>query len=284
MVVLVWGLNFIAVFLGLKGFPPFLLCAVRFGLSAIPWVFFLPKPKAPLKMIVGYGIFNFAMQFGLLFTGIHLGLSPGLASLILQIQVFFSMGLAFLVFGDKPSRWKICGSLISFAGLGVVALNIEGGATFIGLILTLLASLSWATGNIFTKKVDAQSSLSLVVWGNIIAFPFMAILSVMIEGSALILSSLQNISWVTIAAVIYIVYISTHIGYGTWGFLLKSNPTSAVVPFTLLIPVIGFISTAFFLGEDMAPWKLLASVFIMGGLVFNLLETTIRKRLGKEHS
>ena len=279
MVVLVWGLNFIAVFLGLKGFPPFLLCAVRFGLSALPWVFFLPKPKAPLKMIIGYGVFNFAMQFGLLFTGINMGLSPGLASLVLQIQVFFSIGLAFLFFGDKPSRWKICGSLISFIGIGIVASNIQAGATFIGLVLTLLASFSWATGNIFTKKVDAQSSLSLVVWGNIIAFPFMLALSLLLEGPQLILSSLQHMSWVTIGAVFYIVYVSTHIGYGTWGYLLNSYSTSAVVPFTLLIPVVGFLSSALFLGEDLSSWKLLASVFIMGGLIFNLFENTVRNRL-----
>lgn len=284
MVILIWGLNFVAIFYGLKGFPPFLLCAVRFGLSALPWVFIFPKPKAPWRMIIGYGVFNFAMQFGLLFTGIHLGLSPGLASLVLQVQVFFSIGLAFLFFRDRPSAWKICGSLISFIGIGIVALKVGGGATFVGLILALLASFAWATGNMFTKKVDATSSLSLVVWGNLIAFPFMVILSLMLEGPGLVLSSLQNVSWATIAAIIYIVYISTHVGYGTWGFLLNSYSTSAIVPFTLLIPVIGFISSALLLGEDLSSWKLLASFFIMAGLVFNLFETEFRKRITRLRS
>src|SRR6185436_2692462 len=85
--VTIWGLNFIAIYVGLKGFPPLLLCAMRFGLAALPWVFILPRPKAPLKFIVGYGVFTFVMQFGFLFSGIYLGLSAGLSSLVLQVQV-----------------------------------------------------------------------------------------------------------------------------------------------------------------------------------------------------
>ncbi|MGY4386307.1 O-acetylserine/cysteine efflux transporter [Pedobacter sp. UYP24] len=278
-VVLIWGINFIAIHVGLKGFPPFLLCGVRFGLSALPWVFILPRPKSPIKLIVAYGIFTFTLQFGFLFSGIHLGLSPGLASLILQIQVFFSIGLAFLFFKDKPSPWKIYGSLISFIGIGIVASNVPGGSTFIGFVFTLFAALSWAFGNIYTKKVHADSPLSLVVWGNLMAFPFMVIASLVFDGPVLIQSSLQNISWPTIGAIVYIVYISTHVGYGAWGFLLKAYPTSVVVPFTLLIPVVGFLSSAIFLGEDLSTWKLLASLFIMGGVVFNLLEPQIRKLL-----
>src|SRR5690349_11179721 len=82
--IIVWGLNFIAIYYGLKGFPPLLLSAFRFGLAAFPWVFFLPRPKAPLKFILGYGVFTFVLQFGFLFSGIYLGLSPGLSSLVLQ--------------------------------------------------------------------------------------------------------------------------------------------------------------------------------------------------------
>lgn len=273
--VLIWGLNFIAIYYGLQGFPPLLLCAIRFGLAAFPWVFILPRPKAPVKYIIGYGIFTFVMQFGLLFSGIQMGLSTGLASLVLQVQVFFSMALAAFFFADKPGVWKICGSLISFAGIGIVAFHMGDSTSFIGLILTILAALSWSAGNMFSKKVDADSPLSLVVWGNLVAFPFMVLLSFLIEGPERMSSSLQDISLPTILAILYIVYLSTHIGYGLWGFLLNSYATAAVVPFTLLIPVVGFLSAAVVLNEPLPFWKILASVFVMVGLVFNLLEKYI---------
>ena len=275
--VIIWGLNFIAIYVGLKGFPPLLLCAMRFGLAAFPWVFILPKPKAPLKFIVGYGVFTFVMQFGFLFSGIYLGLSAGLSSLVLQVQVFFSMGLAVLFFQDRPSLWKVCGSLISFIGIGIVAAHVSGGTTIIGLVLTLLAAFCWAAGNMFSKKVDAASPLSLVVWGNLVAFPFMVVLSLFVEGPVLILNSLQNISVTTILAIIYITYMSTHIGYGVWGFLLNTYSTATVVPFTLLVPVVGFLGSTIFLGEDFPLWKLLASLLVMCGLVFNLLEKNIQR-------
>ena len=275
-IVLIWGVNFVAVYIGLKTFPPFLLSALRFGLSALPWVFFIPRPKGSVKLIVYYGLFNFALQFGFIFTGIHLGISPGLASLVLQIQVFFSMGLAFLFFQDRPSPFKIAGSLISFIGIGIVGYHVNGGSTFIGLILMLLAALSWAAGNIFTKKIHSESPLALVVWGNLAAFPVMVLVSYFFEGPLAIQSSLQNMSLPAIASLCYIVYFSTHIGYGAWGFLMKSYSTSVVVPFTLLVPVVGFMSSAIYLGEEIQSWKLLASVFILGGLIFGLLEKQVR--------
>jgi O-acetylserine/cysteine efflux transporter len=279
LIVLIWGVNFVAVFIALKSFPPFLLSALRFALSALPWVFFIPRPKGSVKLIVYYGLFNFALQFGFIFTGIHLGISPGLASLVLQIQVFFSIGLAFLFFHDRPSPFKIVGSLISFIGIGIVGYHVNGGSTFIGLVLMLLAALSWAAGNMFTKKIHSESPLALVVWGNLAAFPVMILVSYIFEGPIVIQSSMQNMSWPAVGAVLYIVYFSTHIGYGAWGFLMKSYSTSVVVPFTLLVPLVGFMSSALYLGEELQSWKLLAAVFILGGLIFGLLEKQIRSWL-----
>lgn len=276
LVVVVWGTNFIAIYIGLQELPPFLFATIRFGLSALPLVFLLPRPKTSLINLVAFGLFNFALQFGLLFTGIHMGLSPGLSSLVLQVQIFFSMALAFILFKDKPGFFKVAGSLISFIGIAIVAINVDGSATLLGFILTILAALSWALGNIFTKKINADSPLALVVWGNLIALPFMAVVSFFIDGPELISSSVLNISWSTIGAVVFVVYLSTHLGYGLWGYLLKSYATSAVVPFTLLIPVVGFLSSAALLGEQLTPWKLWASFFIMAGLTFNLFENKIR--------
>lgn len=277
LTVIVWGTNFIAIYIGLKELPPFLFCTFRFLLSAIPFALYLPKPKAPLRYIILFGLFNFALQFGLLFSGIHLGLSPGLASLVLQVQVFFSMGLAFIFFSEKPGVLKILGSLISFIGIGIVASNVGGDVTMIGLILTVLAALTWASGNILTKKINAASPLALVVWGNLVALPLMGVTSFLMEGPAVIYSSILNISWTGITAIAYVVYFSTHLGYGIWGYLLKTYPTSTIVPFTLLIPVVGFLSSSVFLNESLTTWKLWASFFIMIGLLFNLFEKKLIK-------
>jgi len=277
LTVIIWGLNFIAIHSGLKTFPPFLLCAVRFGLAAIPLVFFLPKPKGRFSLILGYGVFTFALQFGLMFTGIYVGLSPGLASLVVQVQIFFSMGLAALFFHDVPTKWKLLGALISFAGLGIVLANVDGSSTIIGFVLLILSALAWSVGNMFSKKVAAKSPLSLVVWGNLVAFPLMLLASVSFEGTAAISHAFLSINLETALAIFYTVYLSTLVGYGIWGFLLNSYPTASVVPFTLLIPVVGLLSSALLLGESLPAWKLIACMFIIFGLAFNLLEKQIRQ-------
>ncbi|MCH5718511.1 EamA family transporter [Niabella hibiscisoli] len=164
---------------------------------------------------------------------------------------------------------------MSFIGIGIVAFHMGDKSSLVGLVLTILAALSWSAGNMFSKKVDAESPLSLVVWGNLVAFPFMALLSFFIEGPERIVSSLQHISLPVVLAILYIVYLSTHVGYGIWGSLLNSYATAAVVPFTLLIPVVGFLSAAVVLNEPLPFWKILASLFVMAGLVFNLLEKYI---------
>jgi O-acetylserine/cysteine efflux transporter len=281
LTVFIWGINFIAIHAALKNIPPFLLCALRFGLAAFPLVFFLPKPKAPIKYILGYGIFTFALQFGFLFSGIHLGLPPGLSSLVLQVQVFFSMGMAALFFQDKATKWKIIAALISFIGLWIVGSHVDGSGTFIGFLLTLLAAVSWAAGNMFSKKVAASSPLALVAWGNLIAFPFMLAYSYFMEGPALIASSIENISLETVIAVVYIVYLSTFVGYGIWGYLLNSYATAVVVPFTLLVPVFGILSAVVWLGEGLPLWKFIACTFIMLGLIFNLFENQIKRIVSK---
>lgn len=269
---------------GLDGFPPLLLCALRFGGAALPGVFFLPKPKAPLRFIMGYGIFTFALQFAFLFSGIFVGLSPGLASLVLQMQVFFSIGLAALFFHDRPSAWKISGALISFVGIGVVGVNLGGQASFLGLGLTLLAAFCWASGNMFSKKVDAKSALALVVWGSLVALPPMIVLSLVLEGPSRILASFRETSLSSVGALLYLVYLSTHFGYSAWGYLLNKYPTATIVPFTLLVPVFGFLSSTVFLGEPLPGWKIAAALLVMAGLAFNLLEKEIRALISRRRS
>ncbi len=102
LVVFVWGINFIFVKLSLEEFSPLLLCAVRFLLASVPAVFFIKPPAVPFKIIAGYGLIMFALQFALLFIGLRVGMTPGVASLLMQVQVFFSMFFAIIFLGEQP--------------------------------------------------------------------------------------------------------------------------------------------------------------------------------------
>lgn len=273
LVVLVWGINFLFVKVGLTEFPPLLLCTLRFVLSSIPAIFFIKPPEAPFKMVVYYGLIMFAIQFGLVFTGMQYGMTAGMASLIMQVQVFFSMFIAMYFLGEKISAAQIIGALVSFSGIAVVAAHFDNNVSLLGFVLILGAALTWGFGNLITKQVKSANFIALIVWGTFIAIFPLLILSLLFEGPQAMLISYQQVTWHGMGALLYIVYISTWVGYGVWNWLLERHPVAVVVPFTLLIPVVGLVSSVLFLGEPFQLWKLAAGLLVIGGLCINLIST-----------
>lgn len=271
LVVAIWGFNFVVVKIGLKEITPLTLCAVRFFLASIPLVFLIKKPAAPMKMIVSYGLLLFALQFGLLFTGMHLGMTAGLASLVLQVQVFFTILFAVIFMGEKLSVWQICGALISFIGIAVVALNLGGNYSVPGFFLVIAAAVSWGAGNIVSKKIGRVNVFSLVVWGSLVSLPPLLLTAIMLDGSVKIIHELLHLSWQSWAAIAYIVYLSTLLGYVGWSWLLSRYLVSTIAPFTLLVPVFGMLSSYLVLGEALQSWKIFAALLIILGLSINLL-------------
>lgn len=273
LVVAIWGFNFVVIKIGLKEITPLTLCFVRFFLASIPAVFLVKKPAAPMKMIICYGLLMFAIQFALLFTGMRLGMTAGLASLLLQTQVFFTILFAVVFMGEKPSIWQICGALISFVGIAIVGLNVGGNYSVPGFFLVIAAAVSWGAGNIVSKKIGRVNMFSLVVWGSLVSWPPLLLMAVMLDGSDKIIYELQNLSWLSLGSVAYIVYLSTLFGFVGWSWLLSRYPVTTIAPFTLLVPIFGMLSSFLVLGEDLQFWKILAALLVIFGLCINLLGT-----------
>lgn len=281
LVILVWGFNFVAIKVGLIGLPPLLLCCARFFLTSIPAIFFIKKPNASWKMIISYGLIMFALQFALLFMGMYAGVTPGLASLLLQVHVFFSTFLALLFFQEKLHGWQVGGALLSFTGIGLIGFHLGGTITPIGFILVIAAAASWGAGNIISKKIGKVNMVSLVIWGSLIAWPPLLLLSLLVEGPSAITQSLTHLNWSSGGSVLYITYLSTLFGFGVWSWLLHHYPVSTVAPFTLAVPVLAMVSSMLVLGEPLQPWKIYSGAMILGGLCINLLGPRLFRRLRK---
>jgi len=279
LVVTIWGVNFVVIKVGLKEIPPILLCALRFFLAAFPAVFFIKRPAAPLRMVVGFGLVMFSLQFALLFSGMYAGTTAGLASLLLQVQVFFTVLLAVLFLAEKPSIWQVAGALVSFSGIGLVAANLGGEISIYGLLLIVAAAASWGLGNLISKKLGKVDMLALVVWGSLVAWPPLLILSFILEQNSWNVETISHISWLTVGAIGYIVYPSTLIGFSTWSWLLSRYPAATVAPFTLLVPIFGFTASALVLDEPLSIWKISAAALVISGLCINLFASRIAIRI-----
>ena len=269
IVVLIWGFNFVVIKLGLQGLPPILFTALRFACAALPMVFFVRRPAVPLKLLAGYAAFQFALQFTLLFSGMQAGFPPGLASLVVQLQAFFTIGLAVVMLGERPQWAQIAGALIAFGGMGLVAMHLEARATVLGFLMVIAAGFSWGVGNIFTKRIGKVDALALVLWGSLLAAPPLLLASLVIEGPAAIVAALQEMSWLSAGAILFQAYPTTILGFGIWAMLLRKYPTATVAPFTLLVPVAGMVSAAWVLGEPLQWWKVAAGALVLSGLALN---------------
>ena len=276
-VVVIWGVNFVVMKAGLEVLPPLLFTFLRFLFAALPLVFFVRRPAVPLRLIAAYGLAQFAIQFALLFGGMKLGMPAGLSSLVIQLQAFFTIGLAALMLGERPRLAQLAGAAIALSGMGLVAIHIESNTTLIGLAMVIAAGVSWAFGNIYTKRIAlfAQAArvkveaLQIVAWGSLVAVPPIALLAMVFEGPETIRSALVAIDWRIAAAVLFNAYVTTIFGFGAWSVLMRRYPTATVVPFTLLVPLVGMLSATLTLGEPMQWWKLVAGAMVLIGLAIN---------------
>jgi len=271
----IWGFNFVVIKIGLEGLPPILFTMLRFLFAALPLAFFIRRPQVPLRLLAGYGMFQFALQFTLLFSGMKLGFPPGLASLVIQLQAFFTIGLAVLVLHERPLGMQLAGALVAFAGMALVAVHLDARPTVIGFMLVVAGGMCWAAANIFTKKIGPANPMALVVWGSLIATPPLAVASLLIEGPAAWAQAAAGFGWVAAGAVFFQSYPNTIIGFGIWSMLMRRYPAATIAPFTLLVPVTGMLSAAVVLGEPLQWWKIGAGLLVLSGLALNQFGTRL---------
>ena len=275
-VVAVWGSNFVVIKVALDALPPLLLALLRFTFALLPAVFFIPRPAVPWRQLAAYGVLIGAGQFGLLYLAIDGHIAPGLASLVVQMQVFFTIGLAMLSTGEKVRGFQWWALLLAVVGIGVIAAHTDAHTSPLGLGLVLLAALSWAGGNQVARSSGRVDMLGYVVWASLFSLPPLLVLSLWFEGPARMGLALAAASPLVWAAVLWQSVGNTLFGYVAWGWLLARHPAATVVPMALLVPVFGMASSALMLGEPLPGWKLLAAALVMAGLALNLLWPRLR--------
>lgn len=262
----IWGSGFIFIKLALQEVPPLFLVFLRLFLTSIPLIFFIKKPIVPFKMLVFYGLTMFALQFSGIFFGIYAGVTPGLASILIQVQVFFTAVLGVLFFKEKLGIWQVVGGLIACLGIYVIIRHFGGGVTAAGFAFILGGALGWSMGNIISKKIGDIDMLSLVVWGSFIAWPPLLIASFLLEGPDKIMYSLHHINAVLIFEVLYISYVVTMLAFSVWSYLLHHCPLSKIVTFTLLVPVFSMMGSIWMFEEPLESWKIFSMLLIIGGI------------------
>jgi O-acetylserine/cysteine efflux transporter len=272
---------------GLREVPPFALAALRFFFAAVPLVFFIRRPRMPWLDIAGYGVAIGVVQFGLLFLGIKLGMPAGLSSLVIQLQVFFTIGLGIAFLGDRMQRHNLIGAAI--AGFGIVllaAFKLASGleSTFVGFVLVIVAAFAWGVGNVIAKRAAGAHEpdmFALIVWSSLIPPLPLALLSYLFEGGPGVWHAVASAGALTWACVLVLAWGATLFGFASWAALMHRYPTGLIAPFALLIPVSGLASGAILLGESLAPAQAVGVTLVFAGLVENVFGSDLRTWLAR---
>lgn len=268
-VAFIWGVNFSVIKLGLLTLDPFILSGMRFLLCALPLVFFIKKPPIHIKYIITYGLLFGVGLWGIVSLGIHFGISAGMASLVLQMSVFFTIILSSLILKENIDTAKKLAFLIALLGLILIISVTDGSVTSLGLMLVLLGAISMSFTNIIIKKAGTKNLFSFMVWASLFSPIPLFVLAYLTQGEIVFINFSENLNNTAIFSILFQVYPTTLLGYWIWNKLLHKYPVSSVAPLSLLVPIFGLAGSYFIFGEMIGYMKILASFLIILALIIN---------------
>ena len=274
LVAVVWGLNFLAIRTGLDHFPPFFFAGLRFLVIAVPVVLLVPRPEVPWRWLLLYGTGFGTAQFAFLFLALDTGMPTGLASLVLQASAPFTVLLGAVLLREHVARRQVLGIALSVVGMAVIAYDRALTATVLPVLLTLLAALGWAFGNLGNRLARPSSPLRLTLWMTVVPPVPLLLLSAVLEGPTTgwvaTERALTGDGWPGLVGLAYIVLIGTIAGSGIWTLLHARHPAGVVAPFSLLVPVVGIGAAWAAYGEVPTPVSVLGGVVVVAGVLLGL--------------
>ncbi|MFC3120115.1 EamA family transporter [Agaribacter flavus] len=270
-VMIIWGFNFSAIKLGADQTNPILLTAMRFSFAILPAIFFIAKPKVKWRYILGYGFCFGVGVWGMMTWSITIGVSAGMAGLVLQLNIVASLLLAWLLLKEHISWQKSLGAFFAVIGL-VISLFLEDGSVPLeGLVFILIAALSWAVMNYIVKRSGTTEVFAFSVWGMLFAPFALSCLAFGFHGSQVFVDLPGQLNQEVWFSILFQAYPTTLLGYWIWNRLLLKYPMSTVSPLTMLVPIFGLIGSVIFYQEQISYEKYVAAMFILSGVVLSQL-------------
>lgn len=277
LIVVIWGASFTAIRLGLDGVPPMLLAALRFLLVAFPAVLFVPRPTVPVRYWVAYGAAVGIGQFGCLFYAMHIGMPAGVASVVMQSQVFFTFILAGVLLQESVTGSQLAG--LGIAALGLYLVGHSNGSTEIhsvplaAFLLSLAAAASWGLSNIVVKQMSAVSRaqrtlsmFSVLIWSSLIPPIPLLLLALLLDTPTTIFESVTSLEGLSLFSLVYLAFGATLFGFGTWSKLISKYSPNTVAPLSLLVPVSGLLTARIVLDERLSATQWVGCAVVILGL------------------
>ena len=258
------GFGFVIAKPAMEHFPPYLLMGIRFTIPALILVWWFPLPKGLFLDLFKVSFIGSTLQYGLTYNGLNI-IDASSAVLLVQLEVPFGILIAFFLLKEIPKIKNIVGLIIAFFGVFILtgAPNLEG--KYFGVLLTLSGAFTWSLGAVMAKPLSKKiGAFALMTWLCVFSGPLLILISTVVNGNPIqYILSANFYSWLT---VIYLGFFMQPIAYGAWYYVLSKYPVNKVMPVLLLLPMTGFITAIFLLGEEPPKQVFLGGVIIVFGV------------------
>ncbi len=284
--VLVWSINWTVIKLVLNTVPVFWANALRYEISTIFLlaVFILTKkitiPKIhDLPGIIVIGLFQMTLMGLFMNVGVSYT-SVGRSSILTYSMPLWITPIAYFYLKESIHKLQflgvVCGLIGIFILFNPLAQRTNPQEIF-GNSLLISASILWAMVIIFIKKYSWKSSpLQLSVWQNMLAAIATTILAYFVEGKPSF-----ELNPTLISQLLFLGVLATAGAF--WASTVISQYLPAVVNSLglLAVPIVSMIISTFYLNEKFDPALIIASVFILGGIVLGIIPTIIKPKFAK---
>ena len=261
----IWGLGFTLAKFALAEFPPILLIALRFSVTALALVWFVRMPRKLLPRIFLVSVVSATIQYSLTYTGLD-GMDASTAGIVIQLEVPFA-ALVAAVFLKEHLGWRrAVGMAMAFGGVGLMCGEPKVQENMLPVFLVMGGALTWAIGQVMVRALGQVGGFTLIAWVAVMAAPQLFLSSAVFESNQW--AALQNATWITWAAILYLGLIMNGVGYAMWYHLLGRYPVNQVMPYLLLVPVTTVATGVLLLGEDLTWIVAAGGLVVVAGIAF----------------
>lgn len=267
-----WGLNQVAIKVGVAEVPPVLQAGIRSTGSALLvflWMVFRGRPVLEKDGTIGWGILVgilFSLEFILIYWGLEYTNASRSAIFLNTAPFAVALGAQVFVKTENLTRVQVMGLFMAFGGIIVAfneSLNLPTREMLIGDCMILVAAMLWGSVTVIVKASPlvriSPSKTLLYQLGVSAPILFLASMALGEEGP-------RHLSfWVTASLVYQIVWVA-FITYIVWFWLIRKYPVSHIAPFTFLSPLFGVMAGAFFLGEPVTIFLICALLLVGAGI------------------
>jgi len=278
VVIVIWGLNFVAGKFGLAQIPPLLLMTLRMSLVVILLFPFLKVQPGRMGQFAVVSVALGGLHYSLMFVGLS-GVDVGPASIAVQLMVPFSAVLAWFFFRERLRRPQIGGMMMAFAGVYVLSGGTERAPQVPYLLSVVGAAFALALATILIKRLGPISIFTLNAWISLFTVPQLLAATLIFEEGQM--AALRGADWHAWGAVVFMAIMVTIVSHGLYYYLVRKYEVNQVVALTLLTPVAAMLLAVLILGEEPSLEVIAGGALVVAGVAMIQLRLEWPQRVSR---